>query len=91
MAGLMLHLIANNPVLEEVMKSFLDRVGIWIDICNRSSNIIFDTCIRNNDDWIGTEKYVKNNIVKFVKVRGFGFFIFTICSIKWKMTREIIN
>ena len=33
-----------------MMKSFLDGVGIQIDMHNRNGNIIFDTCVRNNDN-----------------------------------------
>ena len=36
-----------------MIKSFFDMIGIWVDVCNESSNIISDTCVWNNNGWVG--------------------------------------
>ena len=49
---------------DSITESFFDRIRMWMDICNGSSDVISDTCIRNDDDWIGTGKHIKKQLEK---------------------------
>jgi len=62
-----------------------------MNMSNKHSNILLNTSIKNNYDWIGIGQSIKNNVIKFVKVSGSAFFVFIICLVKGKTTRKIIK
>ena len=67
-----------------MVNGFLDIIGMQMDMWYRCSNIILDACIRNNDNRIGIHYGVLEDFVKFTEMSFSAFFIFVVCSMKWK-------
>ena len=53
-----------------------------------SGYVVSNTGIWNNNNCISTQWYIKNDFIKFVNVSSSVFFIFVVCLMKWKLTRE---
>jgi len=58
---------------------------------NRYSNVIFNTSIWDNNDYIWFQRYIKNKFIKFVIISYFAFVRITISFVQRKVTRKNIN
>ena len=64
-----------------MVKFFLDRAGVRMNMSDRSGYVVSDTSIRNNNDYISTWWCIKNDVNEFVKVNSF---VFAVCLMKEK-------
>ena len=64
-----------------MVKFFLDRAGVRMNMSDRSGYVVSDTSIRNNNDYISTWWCIKNDVNEFVKVNSF---VFAVCLMKGK-------
>ena len=72
--------------IDSVMNCFLDIIKMRMDVRDICGNIVSNTSVRNNDDRFGIQWCIWEDIVKIMKISGFAFFIFAVCSMKRKIT-----
>jgi len=64
-----------------MIKFFLNRAGVRMNMSDGSGYVVSNTSIRNNNDYISTWWCIKNDVNEFVKVSSF---VFAVCLMKGK-------